>query len=78
MCNESPMLKVAVILIVVLFLCMACMEEEFHQLICILAAALVGCVYMVCESHVERANAPLILRDESVFEKTKPPELAEE
>lgn len=72
--NGSPMLKVAVILIVVLFLCMACMDKEFHQLICILAAALVGCVYMVCESRVERANAPLILRDESVFEKTKPPE----
>lgn len=76
--NESPMLKVAVILIVVLFLCMACLEDEFHQLICILASALVGCVYMVCESRVERANAPLILRDESVAEKTKPPEQAEE
>lgn len=76
--NDSPMLKVAVILIVVLFLCMACMDTEIHQLICILAAALVGCVYMLCQSRVERANAPLILRDESVAEKTKPPEQAEE
>lgn len=72
--NDSPMLKVAVLLIVVLFLCMACMEWEEHQLVCIVMAALVGCVYMACQSRVERAHAPLILRDECVPEKTKPPE----
>lgn len=72
--KDSPMLKVAVILIMVLFLCMACLDKEEHQLVCILASALVGCVYMLCQSRVERAHAPLILRDECVFEKSKPPE----
>lgn len=76
--KNSPMIKVAVFLIVVILLCMACMDEEAHQLVCILASALVGCVYMLCQSRVERANAPLILRDESVAEKTKPPERKEE
>lgn len=76
--NDSPMLSVAVILIVVLFFCMACMSQEKDQAICILAATLVGCVYMLCQSRVERARAPLILRDESVAEKTKPPERTEE
>lgn len=74
MCKNSPMFLMAVWLIIFLFLCMACMDEEAHQLDCILAAAAVGCVYIWCESRVQRANAPLILRDESVAEKTKPPE----
>lgn len=74
MCKNSPMFLMAAWLIVVLFLCMACMDEEAHQLVCILAATAVGCVYIWCESRVQRANAPLILREESVAEKTKPPE----
>ena len=72
--NDSPMLKVTVFLIAVLFLCMACLDKEEHQIVCIITTALVGCVYMLCQSRVERANAPLILRDESVAEKSKPPE----
>ena len=78
MCNDSPMLKVTVFLIAVLFLYMACLGKEEHQLVCIITAALVGCVYLLCQSRVERANAPLILRDESVAEKTKPPECQNE
>lgn len=72
--KNDTMLMVTVLLIVFLFLCMACMDEEAHQMVCILAATAVGCVYLWCESRVQRANAPLILRDESVAEKTKPPE----
>lgn len=72
--NDSPMLKLAVFLIVVMILCMACLDKEENQLACILAAAIVGCVYMVCESRVSNAKQMMMTLETVVKEKTKPPE----
>lgn len=68
----------AVCIILFLAFCVAMMESETHKLIAIVAAGIVACVYMECESRVQRAYAPLVIREEPVPEKTKPPELAED
>lgn len=65
----------AMIMIFVLFLCATTMELDAHRLVAILAATLVACVYLACESRVMRAHAPLRIIDEgAVAEKNKPPE----
>lgn len=74
MCKQSPMFRLAAWLMVAIFLCMACMEDEAHRLVCIIAAAAVGCVFMVCESRVQRAKAPLVIRKEPSEAKEKPPD----
>ena len=78
--KNDPMLMVCVWLILILLSFALLMEgmSVTDRMILLVAAAVVGCVYMECQSRVERAHAPLILRDESVAEKTKPPERAEE
>lgn len=50
------------------------MLEPVHRVVLLLAASVVGDVYIVCRARVERAKAPLILRDESVHEHSHPPE----
>lgn len=64
----------AVGMILFLVFCVATLEDESRQLIAILAAALVACVYIICESRVERANAPLVIRDESAEAAEHPPD----
>lgn len=72
----SPMFVMAVWLVLAMFTCALMMAsiDPIHRVFLLVTAAAVGCVYMLCQSRVERAHAPLILRDESVAEKTKPPE----
>lgn len=72
----NDMFVVCVWLVLILVTCALLMQglDELHRVALLVAAAVVGCVFMWCESRVQRANAPLILRDESVAEKTKPPE----
>lgn len=72
--NDSHMIKVAVLLIVVILLCMACMDEEAHQLVCILAATAVGCVYMACESRIVYTSELWKMLKSETSEKTKPPD----
>lgn len=72
--SNNRMWYMSVWLVAILFLCSALTDTDNLRLVLILAAATVGCVFIVCESRVQRAHAPLILRDESVAEKTKPPE----
>lgn len=43
------------------------------RLIIMLSATFVVCVWMVCESRVQRAYAPLVIRDELPEEKSIPP-----
>ena len=43
------------------------------KMIIVLAAAVVVCVWLVCESRVQRAYAPLVIRDELPEEKSIPP-----
>ena len=76
----SPMLVMAVWLVLALFACALLMESAFvtDRVVLMIAAAVVGCVYIACQSRVERAHAPLILRDECAAEKTKPPERTKE
>lgn len=74
MCKQSPMFRLAAWLMAVIFLCMVYMEDEANQLVCIIAASVVGCVFMFCESRVQRAKAPLVIRKEPSEAKEKPPD----
>lgn len=70
------MFMVAVWMILILFTNAVWMPDinAWQRVALLCMAALVACVYMACQSRVERANAPLILRDETNPEKEKPPE----
>ena len=76
----SPMFVMAVWMVLALFACALLMDGMYvlDRIVLLGLAVVVSCVYMLCQSRVERANAPLILRDESVYEKTKPPECIKE
>ena len=43
------------------------------RMVVVLAAAIVCCVWIVCESRVQRAYAPLIIREDPPEEKSIPP-----
>lgn len=72
----SDMFIVCIWLMLVLVTCALLMDalDAIHRVALLAAAAVVGCVFMACESRVQRAHAPLILRDETMPEKSKPPE----
>ena len=72
----SEMFIVCVWLMLVLVTCALLMDhlDPMQRVALLVTAAVVGCVFMACESRVQRAHAPLILRDETMPEKTKPPE----
>lgn len=72
----SDMFFVCVWIVLILMTCALLMNglESWHRVALMVTAAVVGCVFMACESRVQRANAPLILRDETMPEKSKPPE----
>lgn len=72
----SDMFIVCIWLMLVLVTCALLMDglDAIHRVALLAAAAVVGCVFMACESRVQRAQAPLILRDETMPEKNKPPE----
>ena len=72
----SDMFIVCVWLMFVMVTCALLMDhlDPMQRVALLVTAAVVGCVFMACESRVQRANAPLILRDETMPEKNKPPE----
>lgn len=72
----SDMFIVCIWLVLIMVTCALLMGglEDVHRVALLLGACVIACVFMECESRVQRAQAPLILRDESVAEKTKPPE----
>ena len=72
----SDMFIVCVWLMFVMVTCALLMDhlDPMQRVALLVTAAVVGCVFMACESRVQRAHAPLILRDETMPEKTKPPE----
>lgn len=72
----SDMFIVCIWLMLVLVTCALLMDhlDPMQRVALLVTAAAVGCVFMACESRVQRAHAPLILRDETMPEKTKPPE----
>lgn len=72
----SDMFIVCVWLMFVMVTCALLMDhlDPMQRVALLVTAAVVGCVFMACESRVQRANAPLILRDETMPEKSKPPE----
>ena len=76
----SDMFIVCIWLMLVLVTCALLMDhlDPMQRVALLVTAAVVGCVFMACESRVQRAHAPLILRDETVPEKSKPPEGAAE
>ena len=73
--KDSTMFVMAVWLVLALFACAMLMNSLFatDRIVLLITAALVGCVYMLCQSRVERAHAPLIIRDELPEEKSIPP-----
>lgn len=72
----SDMFIVCIWLMLVLVTCALLMDhlDPMQRVALLVTAAVVGCVFMACESRVQRAHAPLILRDETMPEKSKPPE----
>lgn len=72
----SDMFIVCIWLMLVMVTCALLMDglDPIHRVALLVTAAVVGCVFMACESRVQRAHAPLILRDETMPEKSKPPE----
>lgn len=72
----SDMFIVCIWLMLVLVTCALLMDhlDPMQRVALLMTAAVVGCVFMACESRVQRAHAPLILRDETMPEKSKPPE----
>ena len=72
----SDMFIVCVWLMFVMVTCALLMDhlDPMQRVALLVTAAVVGCVFMACESRVQRAHAPLILRDETMPEKSKPPE----
>lgn len=72
----SDMFIVCVWIMLIMVTCALLMNglDPIHRVALLVTGAVVGCVFMECESRVQRAQAPLILREESVAEKTKPPE----
>lgn len=74
--KNSTMFMICVWLILMLYIYALLASGMFitDRMVLLLACAAVGCVYMVCESRVLRANAPLVIREEPVEEKSKPPE----
>lgn len=74
--KNSTMFMICVWLILILYIYAILTPGMFitDRIVLLLACAAVGSVYMVCESRVLRANAPLVIREEPVEEKSKPPE----
>lgn len=74
--RKNGMLMICIWVIIIMVGCALMMDglTADHRTLLLLFAAVAGDVYMVCESRVQRANAPLILRDETIPEKSKPPE----
>ena len=72
----SDMFIVCIWLMFVMVTCALLMDhlDPMQRVALLVTAAVVGCVFMACESRVQRAHAPLILRDETMIEKSKPPE----
>lgn len=80
MCKRNPMLQVCIWMILLLASCALMMPGMFvtDRIALLIAAAVVACVFMACQSRVERAQALLSQHHERVAEKTKPPEYAGE
>lgn len=78
--NDGMRFEIAVWMAVILIACALLLNAltGAHRMALLMTAALVVCVYIECQSRVERANAPLILRDECIPEKSKPPETTQE
>lgn len=76
----SDMFVVCVWMIFILVTCALLMDgiTGTHRAVLLVAAATVGVVFIICESRVERARTPLILRDETAAEHSHPPESADE
>lgn len=74
--KHNDLLVVTVWMVLILVSCALLMNgiEPLHRIALLVTAAVTGWVFLACESRVQRAHAPLILRDESVPEKSKPPE----
>lgn len=75
--RKNAMLAVACCLMVAVLACALLMPGISAQERVLLLALLVvtGCVYMLCESRVLRAYAPLVICEEPAEqEKAKPPE----
>lgn len=58
------------VILMMLLVAMAAGTEYVDRVIFMLAAAAVGCVWMICESAVERAQTPITF----AHEPEKPPE----
>lgn len=71
--KNNSMLWMAVMMICVLLAFAMLMPGMFitDRMVLMLAAAVVACVWMVCESRVVRAYAPLVIREEPVAEKNQ-------
>ena len=69
-----------VLILVVLLTCAFLMPGlyEVERVLLLLAAAVTVWIHNVCECLVEKAQTPLVIRDETPEEKTKPPEQREE
>lgn len=74
--KRSNMLVVCMWMVVIMFTCALLMSglTSDQRIALLLASCGTAWVYMICESRVQRAHAPLILRDETMPEKSKPPE----
>lgn len=72
----NDLLVICVWMVVIMFTCALLMSglTAVQRVVLLLASCGTAWVYMICESRVQRAHAPLILRDETVPEKSKPPE----
>lgn len=72
--NNSRKYNLAIAICTVLMVMSLCYDEIIPALILCALAALVACVWIVCESMVDRAAAPLNLPPEHVYRVDKPPE----
>lgn len=70
---RNNMWYITVCMILVLMICTEAFDNELYKLAALALAVLTICVYMVCESRVQRANAPLIIREEPPEERSIPP-----
>lgn len=76
----NPLIVICMWMVIILFSCALLMHglAPWQRMALLMSAAVVVCEFMECWSRIERAHAPLILRDETCPEKTKPPEKAQE
>lgn len=69
-----------VLILVVLLTCAFLMPGlyEVERVMLLLAAAVTVWIHNACECMLQKAETPIVIRDETPEEKTKPPEQREE